>query len=105
MPGDAVLGQKLFQRKCAGCHTAQKGATNRIGPNLWGIVGRMRASATGFRYSPALKALGGVWSAADINRFIAKPRAFVPGTKMGFSGLKKDQDRANVVAYLGTLKD
>lgn len=103
--GDAAKGASTFKGKCMSCHTAGKGEPDRTGPNLWGIVGRARASSEGFRYSTTMKAMGGTWSEADINSFIAGPRTFVPDTKMTFAGLKKAEDRANVIAYLKTLKD
>lgn len=102
--GDSVRGKKVF-RKCIGCHSYAKGDKPRVGPNLWGIVGRKKASADGFRYSPALQALGGVWSEEDIDALISNPRGFVRGTKMTFAGLKDPQDRADVIAFLSTLKD
>ena len=102
---DDDAGKKLFRRKCMGCHTVDKDGANRTGPNLWNIIGKEKAIAEGYRYSTPMKALGGVWSAAEVAAFIARPRVFVPDTKMTFAGLKKEEDRANLVAYLNTLKD
>lgn len=98
-------GQKTFKRKCMSCHTADKGGQNRTGPNLWGIIGRDKAAIDGFRYSAPMKAKGGTWTEADLNSFIAGPRTFIPDTKMTFAGLKDEQDRAEVIAYLQTLQD
>lgn len=103
--GDAAKGKKTFRKKCMGCHTPDKGEADRTGPNLWGIVGREKGASENFRYSASLRAMGGVWSEADILGFIAGPRTFLPDTKMTFAGLKKAQDRADIVAYLNTLKD
>lgn len=101
---DIDEGKKLF-RKCTVCHTAQKGAGSKIGPDLWNVVGRPKASFDHFSYSDAMKGKGGDWTYDALNHFIAKPRDFVPGTKMTFAGLKKPQQRADVIAYLRTLND
>jgi len=103
--GDADDGKKTFRRKCMGCHTVDKGGADRTGPNLWGIIGKEKGIAEGYRYSTPMKALGGVWSEAEIKAFIAGPRTFLPDTKMTFAGLKKEEDRADIIAYLKTLKD
>ncbi len=90
-------------KKCAACHTFDEGGANKIGPNLHGIVGRPVASHEGFAYSPALKEFGGTWDYEKLNCFIAKPRDCVSGTKMSFAGIKKDSDRADVIAYLRSI--
>src|SRR5882762_6068923 len=92
-------------KKCAACHTFEKGGPNRVGPNLFGVVERARASEPGFNYSAAMKAKGGKWTYDDLNKFIANPKGFVPGTAMGFAGIPKDSERADVIAYLRTLAD
>ena len=92
-------------KKCAACHTFEKGGPNRVGPNLFGIVERARATAAGFNYSAAMKAKGGKWSYDDLNKFIASPKGFIPGTAMGFAGIPKDSERADVIDYLHTLAD
>lgn len=92
-------GAKVF-KKCMTCHTAEKSGGNKIGPNLFGVVGRKRASVSNFAYSDAMKKKGGSWTHADLNQFLTKPKDFIPGTKMGFAGISKEQDRANVIAYL-----
>lgn len=102
--GDVDAGEKAF-RKCTACHTVDQGGANRVGPNLYGIVGAPVASADGFGYSDVMTEYGGDWSPARLDAFLASPRSEIPGTKMGFAGLKKDQDRADVVAYLNAQSD
>jgi cytochrome c len=91
---------------CATCHNFQKGGPNgAAGPNLYGIVGRARAGSPGFSYSDAMKAKGGEWTVDDLNKFLANPKEFVPGTKMNFPGFSKGSQRADVIAYLNSLAD
>ena len=96
---DIDRGTKIF-KKCASCHSIAKGEAARVGPNLYGVIGRKRGSFVGFSYSEAMKAKGGNWDSESINSFITKPKEYLPGTKMAFAGLKKPQDRADVVLYL-----
>jgi len=98
-------GKALFQQQCFTCHTVDKGGANKVGPNLWSLVGRKKASHDGFSYSSALQGKGGDWSYEDINHMIFKPQGYVRGTKMAFAGLVKEQDRADVIAYLRTMSD
>jgi cytochrome c len=93
-------------KKCAACHTFDKGGPNRVGPNLFGTINEKKgAGKGGFNFSAAMKAKGGEWTFDDLNKFIANPKAFVPGTAMGFAGIQKDSERADVIAYLATLAD
>jgi cytochrome c len=102
---DAAKGQTVF-KACAACHDATKGGPNKVGPNLWGIVGRNHGVHEGFAYSDAMAALKDKpWSYEALNEFIHAPKQAVPGTKMAYGGLKKDADRANLLAYLATLSD
>ncbi len=98
-------GKQLFQQQCFTCHTVDKGGANKVGPNQWNLVGRKKASEEGFSYSSALKEKGGEWTYEDLNHMIFKPQAFVKGTKMAFAGLPKEQDRADLIAYLRTMND
>jgi cytochrome c len=101
---DPTKGQ-ADTKPCQACHNFEKGAGVKIGPPLYGVVGRPRGSVPGFGYSAAMKAKGGNWTFEDIFTFISDPQAFVPGTKMTFSGEPDPHKRADIVAYLRTLSD
>jgi cytochrome c len=91
---------------CQTCHTFEKNGPNRVGPNLYGIVGDKKGEGRGgFNFSAAMKAKGGTWTFDDLNQFLTNPKAFVPGTAMGFAGIQKDSQRADVIDYLHTLAD
>lgn len=91
---------KIAFKKCAVCHTDDKGGSDRIGPNLWNIVGAKKAAKDNFKYSAAMTSLGGVWGYEELFHFLHSPAKFVSGTKMSFAGLSKPEDIANVIAYL-----
>lgn len=100
--GDAAKGEKVF-RKCKACHAVGDDAKHRVGPALNGILDRAAGEAEGFRYSDAMleSAAGGlVWDAATLGAFLSKPKEVVPGTKMSFAGLRKEQEVADVIAFL-----
>ena len=101
---DIAKGEKL-SKACAACHSFDKGGPSKLGPNLWGVVGGPKAHVGAFEYSAGMKALGGTWGYADLNKFLWKPKKFVEGTKMNFVGLKKPEDRAAIIAWLRTLAD
>lgn len=101
----AKMGSGIFRKKCLGCHPILQDGGNRTGPNLFGILGREKAILDGYRYSGALKRVGGTWTEENMNSFIAGPRAMVPDTKMTFAGLKKNDQRVDVIAYLRTLSN
>jgi cytochrome c len=97
---------KSTARQCQACHTLAKGEPNRVGPNLWGIVGDERGKDRGgFNFSAAMKAKGGKWTFDELNKFLAGPREYIPGTAMTFAGIQNDQQRADVIDYLHTLAD
>jgi len=96
-------GKSVF-KKCAACHTVDKGGPNRVGPNLWGVVGRAAGASDGFAYSSAMKEHG-PWSYEGLAAFLHDPRGSVKGTKMVFAGVKNDEDLASVIVYLRSLSD
>lgn len=100
----AEQGAIVF-KKCVSCHTIDKDGPNRVGPNIYGIVGAEKAKHSGYAYSPAMQQKGGSWSFEDLNIYLYSPRDFVPGTKMAFVGVKDDQERADLIAYLRQQSD
>lgn len=104
---DSAAGAVVF-KKCAACHSDDASGGNKIGPNLWGVVNRPVAAHEGFAYSAAMKAhaeTNKTWTYEDLDHFLTSPKGFVKGTAMGFAGLKKVEERANVIAYLRTQAD
>ena len=100
--GDVEAGKVQF-KKCMVCHAAEPGQ-NKIGPSLFGVVGRKAASEENFSYSDAMKKFDHVWDDATLDTYLAEPRKAVPGTKMIFAGLKDKGERDDIIAYLATLK-
>jgi cytochrome c len=101
---DVQRGQSSA-KVCLACHSFEKGGPNKQGPNLWGVVGRPRASEPGYEYSAAMKAKSGSWTFEDLDKFLTDPKGFVPGTKMGFTGFQRAPQRADVINFLHTLSD
>ena len=96
---NAAEGAKIF-KKCAACHSITEGGANKIGPALWGVLGRPAGSIPGYKYSKAMTAHGKNWSFEEMNGFLTKPKDWIKGTKMSFAGLKKAKDRAAVILYM-----
>ncbi|TXM67087.1 cytochrome c family protein, partial [Methylobacterium sp. WL69] len=92
-------------KKCASCHSFDKGGPNKVGPHLWGVVERQKAHESGFEYSAALKEKGGAWTYDDLDHFLTSPKGYAAGTKMAFAGITSPTERADVIAYLRTLAD
>jgi cytochrome c len=96
---------KAETKICMTCHTLEKGGPNKIGPNLWGVVDRPRASHPGFDYSAAMKAKGGKWTFDELDKFLTHPQGYIPGTKMTFAGFENPDQRGDLIAYLRTQSD
>ncbi len=101
---DAAAGEGVFKRVCSTCHNATAEGPRKLGPTMHGVAGRKAASVEGFRYSTAKRDADLTWTPEKLNAYLLNPREFMPGTTMAYAGLKSDADRANVIAYLQTLK-
>ena len=97
-------GAKIF-KKCTACHSIAKGGANKIGPALWGVLGRQAGSISSYKYSKAMTAHGKPWTFDEINSFLTKPKDWIKGTKMSFAGLKSEKDRAAVIIYMNKNTD
>ena len=97
-------GQKIY-KKCGTCHNYEKDSANKVGPHLWNLINRPKANVSGFAYSKALAEFGGVWTYEELAAFLYKPKEYIEGTKMNFAGLKKVQDRADLVLFLREQSD
>lgn len=100
-----IAGGESVSKKCTACHSFDNGGPNKVGPNLWNIVGASKAHIDGFNYSNAMAAFEGEWSFEALNAFLANPKGYMPGTKMAFAGLKRESERADLIAWLRTLSD
>ena len=100
----ATDGAKVF-KKCAACHSITQGGGNKIGPALWGVLGRQAASISDYKYSKGMSAYGKTWSFEEMNGFLIKPKDWVKGTKMSFAGLKNAKDRAAIILYMNENTD
>ncbi len=102
--GDVATGEKIF-KKCKSCHSIKQGGSNKIGPKLWNVMFRPVGAVTDYKYSKALTSYGKEWSWEEMNGFLIKPSKWIPNNKMGFAGIKSENDRASVILYLNQNSD
>ena len=102
--GNSDEGKTIF-KKCAACHSISKGGSNKIGPALWGVIGRKAGAVDDYKYSKAMSELGKNWNFTSMNSFLIKPKDYVKGTKMAYAGLNKEKDRASIILYLNEQGD
>lgn len=102
--GDAAKGKRVYA-KCKACHTIKKGGKNKLGPNLYGIIGRNAAGVEGFKYSNAMKNAGIAWTPDNLDKYLTKPKKFIPKNRMAFPGLRKKQQRDDVIAFMATFHE
>ena len=99
--GDLAHGEKVF-KKCTACHMIAADGKNKIGPNLWGVIGRTAGAIDDYNYSKAMKAYAKEWTFEEMNSYLIKPQAYIKGTKMAFAGLRKEKDRSSVILYMNS---
>jgi cytochrome c len=104
LAADPAEGEKVFRRFCTACHITSAEGPKRLGPTLAGLIGRKSGAVEGFRYSEANKNAGITWDAKTLDPYLKDPKAVIPGTIMAFAGVKKDDERENLIGYLQTLK-
>ena len=104
LEADISHGEKVF-KKCSACHVVEKGGANKIGPALYGVLGRKVGAINDYKYSQALMGYGKEWTFEEMNGYLKKPQAWIKGTKMSFAGLRKEKDRASVILYLNQYSD
>ena len=102
--GDIAHGEKVF-KKCAACHVVEKGGANKIGPALYGVLGRKVAAIDDYKYSQALTDYSKEWTFEEMNGYLKKPQSWIKGTKMSFAGLRKEKDRASIILFLNKYSD
>ena len=102
--GDVASGEKIF-KKCAACHSINKGGKNKIGPALYNVVGRTVGGVDNYKYSKTLASYGKEWTFEELNGFLQKPASYLKGTKMSYAGLRKEKDRASIIKYLNQNSD
>ena len=102
--GNVEHGEKVF-KKCSACHVVNKGGENKIGPVLYGVLGRQIAALSDYKYSKAMAAYDKTWTFEEMNGYLRKPQSYIKGTKMAFAGLRKEKDRASVILYLNQNSD
>jgi cytochrome c len=105
LPTASVQQGQQISKQCQICHNLGKGEGTKTGPDLYGVVGRVRASVTGFNYSDGMKSKPGTWTFDELNNFLTNPRGYIPGTQMLFAGLKDEKQRADLIAYLNSNSD